>query len=68
MSEGYESGEEPMVGDEVLSYSGLRGEVYNVQLNPGNSPGRAQVSVRFENATSVGNASAREFKLIKRAA
>jgi hypothetical protein len=66
---GYASGEEPLMGDKVMSAGGRRGEVYNVQLNSGNTPGQAQVAVKWEDGgPGVGNALAIEFTLISRKA
>ena len=66
-TEGYASGEQPMIGDKVISAGGRRGEVFNVQLNPGNTPGRAQVSVTWDDGgPGVGSALAVEFSLVGR--
>jgi hypothetical protein len=67
MSEGYMSGEEPMVGDKVITPGGRIGEVTNVQLNPGNTPRQAQVSIKWDDGgPGLGNALAVEFSLFSR--
>lgn len=64
----YASGETPMVGDDVQDKWGKQGTVTHVDLDPGNTPGNAQVSLEWDDGSvGVSISLAVQYTLVSRA-